>query len=231
MIKIKEDDALWVLYKKYYEISGEKYRTPTSLCSYFWTAVAGLIAYWAAGIRLWLTVLIGSIMGGIGFFMFKGGISFDTFIGIFPLFLGIVFMSLGWGITFFIIGARLKGTIQKVYNNAWVAVAVSIFIYAGYDTYNNWEPSDVKMSQVFGGIALMFGGIALTYAIVAAIAFVLIRIYKPFSVTRFFAQLCAFCLALKNRACPLMEVDPLFEPVVEENIADEELDKPLEEEN
>ena len=217
-MQLHKDDFLWKYYEKYFTLSGDKVEKPTTLCPYFWTAVGGMIGSFFMEARLWLVWLITAGNCGAIFYILR---NHKAYLQAMPfwLFLPILITFVSLGIALFatvvITAVRLQGWWQKLYG--W-ALAIAILALAAFgiiglvleaiDRWNqpsatteSWEEVALTGIAVLGIAALLISSLVAVCVLVYLVWAVLMH---PMASWRFFKNIVAMFLAIKNKACPLV---------------------------
>lgn len=206
MIKIEENDFLWNCYKASYRgISHPPH--PKNLCSYFWTAIKGILnrLFYDANIYL-LTVLMGGVFVVTMFFAIFSDIWHITHPQGWDL-----LRCLGFG-TIYIAGSLFSGIFlfsaiinrfNAKYSEEIKVICFCVFFYFLFGaiiglSFKSKE-EDIRLMHFVYGL-LTVTGIAVAVLILGALGTLFL------GENNFAKNFKQYCYAVKNKACPL--VDP-----------------------
>ena len=221
MVKVDKDDLLWYFYKKAYELDEcVHYKSPKSICSYFWTAVWGMLLCWCQKAPLLTNWVGGGIITALGLILMTSSNSVGILIGMFLFAIGAI-------PPFFITGSRLKGENFAAYLGFWGGVGSTIIVTLVTiliaELINN--PPVITWWDVLTFIMLIALSLVAFILLIAAIigaAFGVSWLIDKAGATATGKSIWLFACAVKDRACPMMIVDPELEPGYVDEVEEED---------
>lgn len=219
IIQIHDDDILWKLYNRYFQMAKVPVERPKSLCSYFWLAMFGALSYIPEKGTYWkvfVGILIASAVFLIPAFVYAQ-LEWCTLIGSFLL-ASDLFMGLMIGLMRL---AEWSGTwpqwLQRTmpwFIGAWPVIGLGIAYYIDPET-----TTKITGKSVITIVFVLAGMAGIMLAVVGIIA-LLMMLLKPVVSLRFFQNVWAFIKACKQKVCPLVAAPESFKETKKDKIVE-----------